>query len=61
MARTLLLTNDYPPRPGGIQLYLQALATHLPPDELVVYAPSGPARPSSTPSSRSRWSGTPLR
>jgi phosphatidylinositol alpha-1,6-mannosyltransferase len=42
MARTLLLTNDYPPRPGGIQLYLRALATHLPPDELVVYAPRWP-------------------
>jgi len=42
VARTLLLTNDYPPRPGGIQLYLQALATHLPPNELVVYAPKWP-------------------
>lgn len=39
MARTLLVTNDFPPRPGGIQSYLQALAGQLPPDELVVYAP----------------------
>ncbi|MET0237898.1 MAG: glycosyltransferase family 4 protein [Kibdelosporangium sp.] len=46
MARTLLVTNDFPPRPGGIQAYLQALATRLPAGELVVYAPawSGSAR-----------------
>lgn len=42
MARTLLVTNDFPPRPGGIQVYLQALATRLPAGELVVYAPSWP-------------------
>ncbi|WP_211225517.1 glycosyltransferase family 4 protein [Amycolatopsis nigrescens] len=40
MLRTLLVTNDFPPRPGGIQNYLGALADRLPPDELVVYAPS---------------------
>ncbi len=40
MRRTLLLTNDFPPRPGGIQAYLQALATRLPGDDLVVYAPA---------------------
>ncbi|MFI5781585.1 glycosyltransferase family 4 protein [Nocardia sp. NPDC051570] len=39
MARTLLVTNDFPPRPGGIQSYLHALAMQLPADELVVYAP----------------------
>ncbi|WP_054813247.1 glycosyltransferase family 4 protein [Nocardia arizonensis] len=39
MARTLLVTNDFPPRPGGIQSYLQTLAGQLPPDDLVVYAP----------------------
>ncbi|MHC1561723.1 glycosyltransferase family 4 protein [Actinomycetospora sp. C-140] len=38
MARTLLVTNDFPPRPGGIQSYLHALATRLPADELVVLA-----------------------
>jgi phosphatidyl-myo-inositol dimannoside synthase len=37
--RTLLVTNDFPPRPGGIQSYLHALATRLPADSLVVYAP----------------------
>ncbi|MFE3545628.1 glycosyltransferase family 4 protein [Nocardia sp. NPDC059177] len=39
MARTLLVTNDFPPRPGGIQSYLQALSHQLPPEDLVVYAP----------------------
>ncbi|HEY5856889.1 MAG TPA: glycosyltransferase family 4 protein [Aldersonia sp.] len=39
MPRTLLVTNDFPPRSGGIQSYLHALATRLPPDDLVVYAP----------------------
>ncbi|KAF0842502.1 glycosyltransferase family 4 protein [Nocardia caishijiensis] len=39
MARTLLVTNDFPPRPGGIQSYLQALTQQLPPEDLVVYAP----------------------
>ncbi|MDF0532010.1 glycosyltransferase family 4 protein [Tsukamurella sp. 8F] len=38
MPRTLLVTNDFPPRPGGIQSYLQAFAGRLPPDDLVVYA-----------------------
>ncbi|MQA63636.1 MAG: glycosyltransferase [Actinophytocola sp.] len=40
MRRTLLVTNDFPPRPGGIQSYLHALATRVNPDDLVVYAPS---------------------
>jgi phosphatidylinositol alpha-1,6-mannosyltransferase len=40
VARTLLLTNDFPPRRGGIQNYLQALADRLPAGELVVYAPA---------------------
>jgi phosphatidylinositol alpha-1,6-mannosyltransferase len=39
MGRTLLVTNDFPPRPGGIQSYVHALAMRLPADELVVYAP----------------------
>ena len=39
MRRTLLLTNDFPPRPGGIQSYLENLIGFLPPDEVVVYAP----------------------
>ncbi|KQU02624.1 alpha-(1-2)-phosphatidylinositol mannosyltransferase [Rhodococcus sp. Leaf7] len=39
MRRTLLVTNDFPPRRGGIQSYLHTFAQLLPPDELVVYAP----------------------
>lgn len=42
MRRTLLLTNDFPPRAGGIQSYVQALAERLPADDLVVYAPAWP-------------------
>ncbi|HEY4018566.1 MAG TPA: glycosyltransferase family 4 protein [Pseudonocardiaceae bacterium] len=40
MRRTLLVTNDFPPRQGGIQTYLHTLAGHLPPEDLVVYAPA---------------------
>ncbi|MGH3881574.1 MAG: glycosyltransferase family 4 protein [Actinophytocola sp.] len=40
MPRTLVVTNDFPPRPGGIQSYLHALASRLPDQDLVVYAPS---------------------
>lgn len=36
--RTLLVTNDYPPRPGGIQQFLHNLAIRQPDGELVVYA-----------------------
>ena len=39
MRRTLLVTNDFPPRPGGIQSYLHSFASQLPGEELVVYAP----------------------
>lgn len=35
-----MVTNDFPPRNGGIQSYLHALATRLPEDDLVVYAPA---------------------
>ncbi len=36
--RALLVTNDFPPRAGGIQAYVHALTLQLPPGELVVYA-----------------------
>lgn len=36
------MTNDFPPRAGGIQSYVQALAQRLPADDLVVYAPRWP-------------------
>ncbi|MCU1588351.1 MAG: putative glycosyl transferase [Frankiales bacterium] len=38
--RTLVVTNDFPPRSGGIQVYLHGLVSRLPPDEVVVYASS---------------------
>ncbi|HET6815620.1 MAG TPA: glycosyltransferase family 4 protein [Mycobacteriales bacterium] len=37
MARVLLVTNDFPPRPGGIQSFLYGLASRMPPDDVVVY------------------------
>jgi phosphatidylinositol alpha-1,6-mannosyltransferase len=37
--RTLLVTNDYPPRVGGIQRTLEALVRHLPPDRVAVLCP----------------------
>ena len=40
MPRTLIVTNDFPPRRGGIQSFVHALATRLPPDGVVVYAPA---------------------
>lgn len=36
--RTLLITNDFPPRPGGIQRFVHSLALRLPADDLVVYS-----------------------
>ncbi len=38
MNRTLVITNDFPPRVGGIQSFVHSLASQLPADELVVYA-----------------------
>jgi phosphatidylinositol alpha-1,6-mannosyltransferase len=37
-ARTLLVTNDFPPRSGGIERFVHNLAVRLPADSLVVYA-----------------------
>ena len=39
MRRTLIVTNDFPPRQGGIQSFVHELALRLDPDELTVYAP----------------------
>jgi phosphatidylinositol alpha-1,6-mannosyltransferase len=36
--RTLIVTNDFPPRQGGIQSFVHGLATRLPADTVVVYA-----------------------
>ena len=38
----LLVTNDFPPRAGGIQQYCYHLAARLDPAEVVVYAPDWP-------------------
>ncbi|WP_416903119.1 glycosyltransferase family 4 protein [Micromonospora echinospora] len=38
MSRTLLITNDFPPRPGGIQSFVHNLALHQPAGSVVVYA-----------------------
>jgi phosphatidylinositol alpha-1,6-mannosyltransferase len=40
MTKVLIVTNDFPPRSGGIQSFVHALATRLPPDGVVVYAPA---------------------
>jgi hypothetical protein len=37
---TLLVTNDFPPRVGGIQRMLGSLVDELPPDRIAVLAPS---------------------
>ncbi|MGH9106007.1 MAG: glycosyltransferase family 4 protein [Acidimicrobiales bacterium] len=42
MARHLLLTNDFPPKVGGIQSYLWELWRRLPPDEVTVLTASYP-------------------
>ncbi|NUP38192.1 MAG: glycosyltransferase family 4 protein [Streptomyces sp.] len=38
MHKTLIVTNDFPPRPGGIQAFLHNMALRLDPDRLIVYA-----------------------
>ncbi|RBY79283.1 alpha-(1-2)-phosphatidylinositol mannosyltransferase [Blastococcus sp. TF02-09] len=38
MTRTLVVTNDFPPRQGGIQTFVAALLERRPPDSLVVLA-----------------------
>ncbi len=40
MSRTLVITNDYPPRPGGIQTFVHSLVVRQPADSVVVYAPA---------------------
>jgi phosphatidylinositol alpha-1,6-mannosyltransferase len=40
MPKVLIVTNDFPPRAGGIQSFVHALALRLPPGQVVVYAPA---------------------
>jgi phosphatidylinositol alpha-1,6-mannosyltransferase len=36
----LVVTNDFPPRPGGIQAFVHGLVSRMPADDVVVYASS---------------------
>jgi phosphatidylinositol alpha-1,6-mannosyltransferase len=38
--RVLVVTNDFPPRPGGIQAFVHNFATRLPEGDVCVYAPA---------------------
>jgi phosphatidylinositol alpha-1,6-mannosyltransferase len=38
MDKTLIVTNDFPPRPGGIQSFVHNMALRLDPGQVVVYA-----------------------
>ncbi|MET9020301.1 glycosyltransferase family 4 protein [Actinopolymorpha sp. NPDC004070] len=40
MARTLVVTNDFPTRQGGIEAFVLALCQRMPPAEVVVYTAS---------------------
>ena len=37
--RTLVITNDFPPRPGGIQSFVHGLVLRQPAESIVVFAP----------------------
>jgi phosphatidylinositol alpha-1,6-mannosyltransferase len=40
--RTLIVTNDFPPRTGGIESFVLAMAARMPPDEVVVHTARQP-------------------
>lgn len=42
MPRTLVVTNDFPTRQGGIEAFVSALADRFDPDQVVVYTASMP-------------------
>ncbi|GAA2420388.1 glycosyltransferase family 4 protein [Actinomadura vinacea] len=42
MPRCLIITNDFPPRQGGIETFVYEVARRFPPDEVVVYTSSEP-------------------
>jgi phosphatidylinositol alpha-1,6-mannosyltransferase len=42
VSRTLVVTNDFPPRQGGIQTFVAALLARRPPDSVVVLASDSP-------------------
>jgi phosphatidylinositol alpha-1,6-mannosyltransferase len=42
MGSTLVITNDFPPRQGGIETFVHAMATRVPDDDVVVYTSREP-------------------
>ncbi len=46
MTRTLVVTNDFPTRRGGIETFVLSLCQQLPADEVVVYTAAMPGGPS---------------
>ncbi|MFJ9041208.1 glycosyltransferase family 4 protein [Streptomyces sp. NPDC102406] len=38
--RTLIVTNDFPPRQGGIETFVRELADRFPPDDVIVFTSS---------------------
>ncbi|MDQ1585817.1 MAG: phosphatidyl-myo-inositol dimannoside synthase [Actinomycetota bacterium] len=40
--RTLIVTNDFPPRVGGIESFVLAMATRMPPERVVVHTARQP-------------------
>ncbi|MDJ0380167.1 glycosyltransferase family 4 protein [Streptomyces sp. G-G2] len=42
MGSTLVITNDFPPRQGGIETFVHAMATRVPGDDVVVYTSHEP-------------------
>ena len=55
MGRTLVVTNDFPPRRGGIENFVQSLVDAMPPDEVVVYTARMPGSEASTRPARTRY------
>ncbi|MFE9429159.1 glycosyltransferase family 4 protein [Kitasatospora sp. NPDC006697] len=42
MASTLVITNDFPPRQGGIETFVHAMVTRMPAEDVVVYTSREP-------------------
>jgi phosphatidylinositol alpha-1,6-mannosyltransferase len=42
MASTLVITNDFPPRQGGIETFVHAMVTRMPAEDVVVYTSHEP-------------------
>ncbi|MEU6018183.1 glycosyltransferase family 4 protein [Streptomyces sp. NPDC047515] len=42
MGSTLVITNDFPPRQGGIETFVHAMVTRIPDDDVVVYTSREP-------------------